>query len=91
MFAAAWWSLFYPELCFTEETCETVQTVDTGQATGQTAVSQSREAEETGRSVPAQDAGLNMVSGIMRAEDDEIVISSRLLDWFEERLSDNKK
>lgn len=91
MFAAAWWSLFYPELCFTEGTCETVQTVETQQAAGQTAVTQSREADETGKGVLAQDSGLNMASGIMRAEDDEIVISSRLLDWFEERLSDKKK
>lgn len=25
MFAAAWWGIFYPELCFTEETCEVIQ------------------------------------------------------------------
>ena len=28
--AAAWWSLFYPELCFTEETCRVVQTAEEG-------------------------------------------------------------
>lgn len=26
VFAAAWWSIFYPELCFSEETCAVVQT-----------------------------------------------------------------
>lgn len=26
MFAAAWWSIFYPELCFSEDTCSVVQT-----------------------------------------------------------------
>jgi len=24
LFAAAWWGIFYPELCFTEDTCEAV-------------------------------------------------------------------
>lgn len=25
VFAAAWWGIFYPELCFSEETCVKVQ------------------------------------------------------------------
>lgn len=25
MFAAAWWGIFYPELCFSESTCELMQ------------------------------------------------------------------
>lgn len=24
LFAAVWWGIFYPELCFTEQTCEAV-------------------------------------------------------------------
>ena len=26
VFAAVWWGIFYPELCFSEETCALVQT-----------------------------------------------------------------
>lgn len=26
VFAAAWWGIFYPELCFSEDTCTAVQT-----------------------------------------------------------------
>ena len=29
LFAAVWWGIFYPELCFTEETCEAVVTAET--------------------------------------------------------------
>lgn len=35
MFAAAWWGVFYPELCFTEETCEAVRTEESGAGDGQ--------------------------------------------------------
>ncbi|MCM1268972.1 MAG: hypothetical protein NC302_13805 [Bacteroidales bacterium] len=28
VFAAAWWGIFYPELCFSEETCAVVRTED---------------------------------------------------------------
>ncbi len=67
--AAVWWSLFYPELCFTEETCEAVQDVKTEEADGQSVVGQNREADG--------------ISGILRAGDDEIVVSSRFLEWCE--------
>lgn len=65
MFAAVWWSVFYPELCFAEGTCEAVQTAETENEAGQT--------------------------GILRADEDEIVISSRLLEWCEEKLFDRKE
>ncbi len=62
--AAVWWSLFYPELCFTEETCEAVRDVNAEEADGQ-----NWEADG--------------VFGILRAGDDEIVVSSRFLEWCE--------
>ena len=67
MFAMAWWGIFYPELCFAEGTCETVQTAE------------------------AQNGEEDAFSGILRAGDDEIVISSRLLEWCEEKLFDSKE
>lgn len=60
--AAAWWSVFYPELCFTEETCQVIQGTETDTA-----------------------------AGIMQAEEDEVVISSRFLEWCEENLFDKKE
>ncbi|MDE6600899.1 MAG: hypothetical protein K2N39_04830 [Lachnospiraceae bacterium] len=69
LFAAVWWGIFYPELCFTEETCEAV-TSDGTQSDG---VPEQIEAAE-----------------VWRASEDEIVISSRFLEWFEENLSVRK-
>ncbi len=67
--AAVWWSLFYPELCFTEETCEAVQDVNAEETEGQSVAGQSREADG--------------ISGILWAGDDEVVVSSRFLEWCE--------
>jgi len=69
LFAAVWWGIFYPELCFTEETCEAVRTDET-QADG----------------MPEEIGALE----IWCASGDEIVISSRFLEWLEENLSANK-
>lgn len=90
MFALAWWSIFYPELCFAEGTCEAVLTAETERPDGQAAL-QSREADEGGGSVMTQNIEADMASGILYADDDEIVISSRFLEWCEERLLDTKK
>ena len=61
--AASWWGVFYPELCFTEATCEAV-TEDGPQKT---------EAENE----------IN-AGEIWRCSGEELVISSRFLEWWEE-------
>lgn len=66
LFAAVWWGIFYPELCFTEETCEAV-TSDETQAD----------------SLP----GEIQAAEVWGASGDEIVISSRFLEWCEEKLA----
>lgn len=91
MLALAWWSIFYPELCFAEGTCEAVLTAETERTDGQAAVLLGRETDESGGSVSAQSTGADAASGILYADDDEIVISSRFLEWCEERLLDAKK
>ncbi len=59
--ATAWWSVFYPELCFTQETCEVI--------------SDSRmQMEEI-------DA-----AKIWRSSGEELVISSRFLEWCDKKL-----
>ncbi len=77
MFAAAWWGIFYPELCFTEETCEAVQAeaATAGQIGAGEAVS--------GGQIDAGE--------IWRADSDRLVISSRFLEWCEERLTAGKE
>ena len=59
--ATAWWSVFYPELCFTQETCEVI--------------SDSRMQTEE---IDAAE--------IWRSSGEELVISSRLLEWCDEKL-----
>lgn len=69
LFAAVWWGIFYPELCFTEETCEAVVTAET-------------QTEDMSGQIGAAE--------IWDASGDEIVISSRFLEWLEESLSASK-
>lgn len=69
LFAAVWWGIFYPELCFTEETCAAV-TPDGARADGMPGEIEAAE--------------------VWGASGDEIVISSRFLEWCEENLSASK-
>ena len=69
LFAAVWWGIFYPELCFTEETCEAVVTAET-------------QKEDMSVQIGAAE--------IWDASGDEIVISSRFLEWCEEKLAVGK-
>lgn len=88
--ATAWWSVFYPELCFTEETCQIIRTAEDEQAAGGNGAAD--EAEKSGQGAAAQDSGeRDTAAGILRAGEDEIVISSRFLEWCEENLFDRKE
>ena len=69
LFAAVWWGIFYPELCFTEETCEAVVTAET-------------QTEDMSGQIGAAE--------IWDASGEEIVISSRFLEWCEEKLAVGK-
>lgn len=86
--AAAWWSLFYPELCFTEETCRVVQTAEEG-TDGRNEATPDGNADNAGKDAAVQ--GDTAVSGILRAGEDEVVVSDRLLEWCEEKALDGKK
>lgn len=91
LFAAVWWGIFYPELCFSEETCAAV-TPEEAQASDL-----SVQEERTGAGgVPGAGTGVLTASEqieaseVWRASGDEIVISSRFLEWLEESLSASK-
>lgn len=87
--AAAWWSVFYPELCFTEETCQVIQTAEAENAAANTGLK--KEAERDGQNAAVLNRETDTAAGIMRAGEDEIVISSRFLEWCEENLPDRMK
>lgn len=70
VFAAAWWSIFYPELCFSEDTCAVMQT--------ENAQKWSEERHSHAKEIDAAD--------VWQASGDEIVISSRLWEWCAENL-----
>ena len=65
LFAAVWWGIFYPELCFTEETCAAV-TSEEAQANDL-----SVQEERTGAgSVPGAETGVSTASGQIEATAD---------------------
>lgn len=66
LFAAVWWGIFYPELCFTEETCEAI-------------IADETQTDSLPREITAAE--------VWDASGDEIVISSRFLEWCEEKLA----
>lgn len=66
--ATAWWSVFYPELCFTQETCEVISDAD-----GRMQTEEIDAAE------------------IWCSSGEELVISSRLLEWCEKNLGAEKE
>ena len=61
--AFAWWGLLYPELCFTENTCEQITIVN-------------------GEEIEVEEADYRDILG---ASGDEIVVGSRLLEWFKQK------
>ncbi len=100
VFAAAWWSIFYPELCFSEETCAVVRTEnvqdESGAAQVQTEHAQEGSEGTQAQTERAQDRGKERQSAseeidaaaLWQAAGDEIVIRSRLWEWCEENLFD---
>lgn len=87
VFAAAWWGIFYPELCFSEETCVKVQTESAQeemQETQSLAEGIKKRWKERGSDVEEIDK-----TAAWWASGDEIVIRSRLWEWCEENLFDS--
>lgn len=77
VFAAAWWGIFYPELCFSEDTCTAVRIGTVREENGATQ-RQTEGAQSGSEEINAAD--------VWRASGDEIVIGSRFWEWCEEHL-----
>lgn len=101
MFAAAWWGVLYPELCFTEETFQAVIVAEK-EAVGEQPEEQGTR-EQTGEGKPAQqkDTLQSVIRNeelqqnekqqityqdILEATGDDVVIKSRFLEWLEEYI-----
>ena len=82
VFAAVWWGIFYPELCFSEDTCALVWT--------ENAQEESKEAQNQAEPWWNR-SGLKEIDAadIWRASGDEIMIRSRFWEWCEENLFDD--
>lgn len=81
VFAAAWWGILYPELCFTEETCEAVMASDSEQAEDeQETVQQNR--------VWRADAEQTAYIELLEATGDDIIVSSRFVEWLLQYLDE---
>ncbi len=100
IFAAAWWGIFYPELCFSEDTCAVVRTENAQEECGET-LRQEKGAQNEEKGTLRQngnerngEAGQQEMPAEIDAADvwhalgDEIVIRSRLWEWCEEKLPD---
>ncbi len=78
--AAAWWGVLYPELCFTEETCQAVVVEDREADAQQEAV----QPDEVQRIVSQQ----MTYKEVLEATGDDVVIKSRFLEWLEQHIED---
>lgn len=79
MFASAWLGIFYPELCFNGETCEAVYSEEDKTAGAGEATGTNKEAD----GIDARE--------VWRTSGDRLVVSSRFLEWCEERLLEGKE
>lgn len=89
--AAAWWSVFYPELCFTEETCQVIRNAGTENEAANIGAGQDGKEDKDGQGALTQGIKTDPAAGILRAGDDEVVISSRFLEWCEENFLTGKE
>lgn len=78
VFAAAWWGILYPELCFTEETCQAVVMEDSEAAAQQ----ETEQPDEAQRIVSQQ----MTYKEVLEATGDDVVIKSRFFEWLEQYI-----
>ena len=73
--AAVWWLVFYPELSFIDGTYELVLTEHEKQIKW-------IDGSDSDIDLTADISGEDLLSGLLHAGKDEIVIESRLLEWL---------
>lgn len=84
VFAFVWWCVLYPELCFPQDTYETVY--DAGEEGAGEEETEKEEMEKEGaeqkKSVPAEEN----CRGLLQADKEQVIVKSRLLEWLEQHL-----
>ncbi|MCD7724617.1 MAG: DUF2045 domain-containing protein [Clostridiales bacterium] len=81
VFAAAWWGILYPELCFTEETCQAVIVEE--------AEENAVQREKTQETPEGQIlSGEITYRDLFKATGEDVVVKSRLLEWLEQCADD---
>lgn len=73
--AFVWWCVFYPELCFPQDTYEAVYEMQEAAEEGLTGMDLSEESEQTGS------------YSLLQAEGDQIEVRSRLLEWIKQHMN----
>lgn len=77
--ALVWWCVLYPELCFPQDTYEVVyETNEAGMTEAESVEYESIEAQSIG----ADSEERADYPTILQADDEQIVVKSRLLEWL---------
>ena len=79
--AFVWWCVFYPELCFPQDTYEVVYEIQEAEDEMQEAVEDSLAVTDQSEEVEQTDS-----YSLLQAEGDQIVVRSRLLEWIKQHM-----
>lgn len=84
VFAMAWWGVLYPELCFTEETCQTVIASESGEPNeGLESTQQTGATQADIQQIPMQQTTYR---DLLKATGDDMIVKSRFLEWLEQYM-----
>ena len=74
-FAASWWGILYPELCFTEATCQAV-------VIEECAVDEDQQDDMCIKDKSKEDLSQPTYREMLETTGDEVVVKSRFLEWM---------
>ena len=74
-FAASWWGILYPELCFTEATCQAV-------VIEECAVAEDQQNDMCKKKTQQEDLRQPTYREMLETTGDEVVVKSRFLEWM---------
>ena len=74
-FAASWWGILYPELCFTEATCQAV-------VIEECAVAEDQQDDMCKKKTQQEDLRQPTYREMLETTGDEVVVKSRFLEWM---------
>lgn len=78
-FAASWWGILYPELCFTEATCQAV-------VIEECAVAEDQQDDMCIKDKSQEELRQPTYREMLETSGDEVVVKSRFLEWVGEYI-----